>query len=343
MTLITNVREIFNEHVSGYLKPGQTTIYDYSEKIDLDACPLNGGFLVKNLYLSVEPLVFGRMRNPETYKLGPPCYQLGKPIEAFGVGVVIRSEDPSVKVGDHITGVIPFQLYFVRQQLHGLQILQNEANLPLSVYLGVCGLPGLTAYCGWKEFAFPKPGETVFVTAGAGPVGSTVIQLAKRDGLKVIACAGSDQKLAWMKEIGADVVFNYKTQDTKEILEKEGPINIYWDNVGGDILDAALDAAAKGARFIECGMASGYGAGFTGVKNLMNVIVKDIKMTGFVISTLMGKHGMAFRQEMPALVAKGEIKYKEDRTWGLENSSQALLDVMTGKSNGKKVIVLAEE
>lgn len=119
-------------------------------------------------------------------------------------------------------------------------------------------MPGKTADFGWKELSLAKKGEVAFVTAGAGPVGQLVIQLAKLDGLKVIASAGSDEKVEYLKTLGADVAFNYKTSKTAEVLDKEGPINVYWDNVGGETLEAAIDHAAVGARFIECGMISGY-------------------------------------------------------------------------------------
>ena len=121
-------------------------------------------------------------------------------------------------------------------------------------------MAGKTADFGWKEFSAAKVGDVAFITAGAGPVGQLVIQLAKLDGLKVIASAGSDEKVAYLKTLGADVAFNYKTNKTAEVLEKEGPINVYWDNVGGETLEAAINHAAIGARFIECGMISAYNA-----------------------------------------------------------------------------------
>jgi len=207
------------------------------------------------------------MRAPEA-KSYSSAYPLGEPIVNFGVGVVIRSEFSGVKAGDHIYGILPFQHYFIKDNLDYLKILENPYNLPWSTFVGVLGMPGQTAYMAWKEYSKAKKGEIAFVSGGAGAVGSIVIQLAKLDGLKVITCAGSEEKVKFVKEIGADVAFNYKTTSINEILEKEGPIDVYWDNVGGETLDAALMNASTGARFIECGMISGYNTGGQPVKVL---------------------------------------------------------------------------
>jgi len=144
----------------------------------------------------------------------------------------------------------PHQHYYISHSPDDLTAIENPYNLPWSLFIGVLGMPGKTAYMAWKEYSQAKKGETLFVSTGAGPVGSLVIQIAKSQGLKVIASAGSDEKVKFMKEIGADVAFNYKTEKTTDILAKEGPIDIYWDNVGGETLEAALDAANTFARFI---------------------------------------------------------------------------------------------
>jgi len=203
--------------------------------------------------------------------------------------------------------------------------------------------PGQTAYYGWKEFAHPKPGDTVFVTAASGPVESTVVQLAKAAGLKVIASAGTNEKVAFVKSIGADVSFNYKTQKMSDVLEKEGPINIYWDNVGGEALEAALDAAAPGAHFVECGMISDLGPQPHHIKNLLMIIGKQLQISGFVVSGLHSKYMEECYREVLQMVARGEIKYLEDVTPGLENATQALVNVLTGKNVGKSVILVGEE
>lgn len=173
-----------------------------------------------------------------------------------------------------------------------------------------------------------------------------VIQLAKLDGLKVIASAGTDEKVREAREAGADIVFNYHQTDTAEVLQKEGPLNIYWDNVGGPTLDAALAATTEHGRILVCGMISEYnkkdGSNF---KNLWTIFGRSLHIHGFLVFDLASrsKWQEEFYREIPKKLAKGEIKHREDITKGLENGGQALLDVQQGKNYGKKVIVVAEE
>ncbi|KAF9247116.1 NAD-P-binding protein [Melanogaster broomeanus] len=343
MAPITNARHIFNEIPTGYPIPGQTTVYDASQTIDLENTPLNGGFLVKTLVVSIDPYLRGRMRDASTKSYNAP-FEIGQPLQNYGVGVVVRSENPAITVGDHLYGSFPFEEYSIQTRAEIFSKLDNKYNLPWNVFVGAAGMPGQTAYCAWKEYAKRrKSGEVAFITTGAGAVGSLVIQLAKRDGLKVIASAGSDEKVAFMKEIGADVAFNYKTTKTSEVLEKEGPIDVYWDNVGGETLEAALEAATKNARFIECGMISTYNATPYPVKNLMTIVAKEIKMSGFIVSTILPKYRGAFYAEIPALIASGELKLREDVTRGLEGAGDAILAVQKGTNTGKSLIVVADQ
>ncbi|KAJ3517329.1 hypothetical protein NLJ89_g582 [Agrocybe chaxingu] len=342
MAPVTNGRIIFNSVPTGFPVPGETTIYDTTETIDLDAAPLDGGFLLKTLELSVDPYMRGAMRAPEKKSYSPP-FALGQPLRGYGVGVVLRSENPQVKAGDHLYGFFEHKQYSIRKDLTGLQVVENAYNLPWSVFVGVVGMPGKTAYMAWKEYAHPKQGETVFISTGAGPVGSFVIQLAKADGLKVIASAGSEEKVQFMKEVGADVAFNYKTTNTAEVLEKEGPIDIYWDNVGGETLEAALSAANVNARFIECGMISGYNSGGAPVRNIFLVIGKSITMTGFIVSRIEHKYNEQFYKEVPAKVASGELKYREHVYNGLEKLGDVILAVQKGENKAKAVVHVADD
>ncbi|KZT03632.1 NAD(P)-binding protein [Laetiporus sulphureus 93-53] len=343
MAPVRNGRVLFNEIPSGYPDPARTTVYDQSKILDLEKEPLEGGFLVKTLVLSIDPYMRGKMRDASIGSYSRP-YLIGEPLTSYGVGVVLRSENPSIKPGDHLYGSYPFQEYLVAKDAKAFSVLENKEKLPWSVYVGVLGMPGQTAHHGWKEFAHPKKGDVVFVTAGAGPVGATVIQLAKAEGLKVIASAGSEEKVDFVRSLGADVAFNYKTTKTLDVLQKNGPINIYWDNVGGETLEAALEAAAVGARFIECGMISGYnGEQPYTVKNLSYIVGKQLRISGFIVTSLHEKHLADFHKEIPRKVASGEIKHKEDVSKGLESVGQAILDVMTGKNKGKKVILVSEE
>ncbi|KAG8213901.1 hypothetical protein J3R82DRAFT_10646 [Butyriboletus roseoflavus] len=351
MAPITNARQIFNEIPTGwssssgqfgYPIPGRTVVYDTGQTIDLENVPLRGGILLKTLILSIDPYMRGRMRDPTITDSYIPAFQLGQPLSNYGVGVVVRSENPAFNAGDHVYGFFPFEEYSVHTEVEGFSKIENKHNIPWSVFVGAAGMPGQTAYCAWKEYAQAKKGEVAFVTAGAGAVGSLVIQLAKRDGLKVIASAGSDEKVAFMKEIGADVAFNYKTTKTSEVLKKEGPIDVYWDNVGGETLEAALDAAARNARFIECGMISGYNTKPYPVMNLVGIVMKELKFYGFLVASILPKYKDAFYAEVPALIASGEFKLKEDLAKGLESVGEAILAVQKGANTGKTVIIVAD-
>ncbi|TFK22720.1 alcohol dehydrogenase [Coprinopsis marcescibilis] len=337
----TNARVLFNEVPTGYPEPGKTTVCDTSKTIDPDNVPLDGGILVKSLYLSADPFQRGMMRAPEVDSYSP-AFTLGESILGYGVGLVVRSEQPDVQAGTHLYGLLPFQSYNIIPSLdHGFRIIDNKHNLSLSYFVGVAGMPGKTAYMAWKEFSHAKKGEVAFVTTGAGPVGSFVIQLAKLAGLKVISSAGSDEKVEYMKSLGADVAFNYKTANTLEILKKEGPIDVYWDNVGGETLDAALETANVGARFIECGMITGYNNGGYPIKNLYNVVTRSITMTGFIVLELESKYSEEFYNTVPELVASGQIKYREHVYEGLESVGEALLAVQQGTNKAKAVIKVA--
>ncbi|TDL20588.1 NAD-P-binding protein [Rickenella mellea] len=343
MAPVRNARSVFNEVPIGLPDPGRTVKYDDSQTIDLDDVDLGGGFLVKVLYVSMDPYLRNRMREPSPKNLRPP-FIIGDPLVNFGIGVVLRSENPEMKVDDHIYGFLPFQEYAILKETKAFRVISNEANIPWSAYVGVCSMPGQTAYYGWRALAEAKKGETLFVSAG--PVGSFVIQLAKHEGLKVIASAGSDEKVQFIKSIGADVAFNYKKELTTEILDKEGPINIYWDHVGGETLDAALDAAAHFARFVECGMMSQNNATPENPpyipKNLQLVIGKTLTIRGFVVTVFEDQYKEDFYAEIPSRVAKGELKYVEDVTVGLEGVGQALLNVQTGANRGKSVIRVSQ-
>ncbi|KAF4617604.1 hypothetical protein D9613_006281 [Agrocybe pediades] len=342
---VVNGRVLFNSIPEGFPVPGESTVYDASQTIDLENVPLNGGFLIKTLELSIDPYMRSRMRSAEIKSYTPP-FTLGEPLNGYGIGVVIRSENPEVKAGDHVYGMLEHVNYVIRKDLasSGLQVIKDNHGLPWSTFIGVLGMPGKTAFMAWKEYSQAKKGETVFVSTGAGPVGSLVIQLAKLDGLKVIGSAGSEEKVQFMKEIGADVAFNYKTTNTKEVLAKEGPIDIFWDNVGGETLEAALEAANVNARFIECGMISGYNnPAAAAVRNLFHVVAKSISMHGFIVSRLHAKYDDEFYKTLPPLVASGKIKHREDVWNGLESVGDVMLAVQKGTNKAKAVVHVADE
>ncbi|TEB24772.1 alcohol dehydrogenase [Coprinellus micaceus] len=344
MAPVTNSRLIFNSPPGdGPFEPGKTLVVDNSHSIDVDTVALDGGFLLKILFVAPDPYLRGLMVGPgQPALIDVPPFILGESIIAPSVGVVVRSETGDVKVGDHICGALPAQNYVVKPGLEaGLLVIQNQYNIPLSAYLGVAGLAGMTAWMAWKEFiGTAKKGSTVFVSTAAGAVGSFVVQLAKLDGCKVIASTGSADRVAYIKEFGADVAFNYKEESTDEVLDKEGPLDIYWDNVGTKTLDSALAHAATNARFISCGMISAYDTRDATVKNLLQLIAKSITIYGLNVATLIPKWAAEFFTEVPKLVAEGKVKFKEHRFEGLASFDDAFVGTMNGTINGTKAIIV---
>ncbi|KAJ7342957.1 hypothetical protein DFH08DRAFT_873867 [Mycena albidolilacea] len=328
MSPVTNGRVLFNTIPEDYPVPGPgtTTVYDTSETVDLENVPLNGGILIKVLILSVDPYMRGRFRAPnrrlraaeiESYL---PAFPLGKPLVGREIGVVLRSEAAGVEAGTHVHGLLAHQEYVIAPSLAALnlEMIERDPKLHWSVYIGAAGMPGETA-----------KGEVAYISTGAGPVGSMVIQIAKQDGLKVIASAGSDEKVKFMKEIG-DVAFNYKTTDVREVLAKDGPLDIFWDNVGGDQLDAAMEFAAKNARIIP-------------MKNPGLIFAKCLHLHGLFVVCLRPKHAAAFHAEFAPRLVSGEFKFTEDVTKGLEKVGDMILAVQKGTNTGKAVVVVAEE
>ncbi|KAI3609016.1 hypothetical protein WG66_011067 [Moniliophthora roreri] len=343
MTVTQNGRLIFNQVPTGYPEPGKTTIYDTNSTIDLDGVAINGSVLLKTLVLSVDPYMRGKMRDVKE-KSYSVAYTLGEPINGFGIAVVLRSEHPNFKAGDYVSGILNFEEYSIPSLLSvsTLKKIVKEPRLNWEVYIGAAGMPGMTAYYGWKEYSQAK--KALFISGGAGAVGALVIQLAKQDGMKVIASAGTNDKVEECREMGADVAFNYKTTDTAEVLEKEGPLDVYWDNVGGPTLDAALAASATHARFIICGMISAYNnKDGTNLKNLWAIFGRSLQIHGFFFGHLAPKYEKEFFEVVPKKLARGELEHREDITRGLEDAGEALLDVQIGRNFGKKVILVAEE
>ncbi|KAK1230319.1 hypothetical protein PQX77_006592 [Marasmius sp. AFHP31] len=245
---------------------------------------------------------------------------------------------------------LDIQEYNIRDALEAddptltLNIIDNPHNIPWSVFVGAAGMPGKTAYYAWKEVAHAKAGEVIYVSTGAGPVGSFVIQLAKKDGLKVIASAGSEEKVKFLKRLGVDVAFNYKTTKTSDVLAKEGPIDIYWDNVGGEMLDAAIAASNRRARIIACGATAGYNSGGAEpVRNLAQIMYKNITIYGFYIYEHDHKYREEFYKTVPEWIANGQIKYAEEVYDGLEKVGEAILAQQKGQNVAKSVVKVADE
>ncbi|KAF7341794.1 PKS-ER domain-containing protein [Mycena sanguinolenta] len=350
MAPLQNARVLFNAIPADYPIPGETTVYDTSQTMDVENVSLNGGILIKVLLLSVDPYLRGRLRAAEIESY-MPAFTLGQPLHSHGIGVVLRSEFPGVEAGTHVFGILLHQEYMIVASLESasapgvaianLEVIERNPRLDWSVYLGAAGMPGQTAFMGWWEYSEAK--KVAFISTGAGSVGALVIQIAKQDGLKVIASAGTEEKVKFMKELGADVAFNYKSTDVRTVLAKEGPIDIFWDNVGGDTLDAAMEFANNHARFIECGQISGYNHGFQPMKNPGLIFGKCLHIHGFLLGYLRHKHLTAFSTEVMPKLISGELKYREDITRGLDKVGDVILAVQKGENTGKAIVRVADE
>ncbi|EUC54867.1 zinc-binding dehydrogenase [Rhizoctonia solani AG-3 Rhs1AP] len=335
---------VFREPPTDYPIPGKTVVYEQGT-IDLDQVPLNGGILVKTLWISIDPYLRGRLREAHV-KSYLPAFTLGEVIFGLGVVVVLRSEKRELKAGDYLYVLdLPYQHYAVLSSNHPVTPIDNQ-GLSLSLFLGVLGMPGKTAYYGLDAIGKPKAGETIYISTGAGPVGATVAQLCKAKGLKVIASAGSDEKVEYMKSIGVDVPFNYKKEKVADVLAREGPLDIYWDNVGGETLEAAIDACSdQGARIVACGAISSYNGTRYGVKNTDLIFAKQLTIQGMFVYPLEAQAAdpSRFFTDMVALIQRGELKYNESIWDELESVGEAILAVQKGTNEGKVVIRVSRE
>lgn len=324
--------------------------YVSDRTIDLENVDLQGGILTKNLVISVDPYMRGRMRKPEvkSYVVG---YEIGKPVTNYVVGKIIRSDDPKYKVGQLTYRDSACEQYTVhpKEVLAKIRILGDEQlkfKLPLTNWVGAAGMPGQTAYYGLEAIGKPKKGDVIFITAASGAVGQLVGQFAKKQGLFVIGSAGSDEKVKFIKdELKFDHAFNYKTTDTATELAKFPPLNIYWDNVGGEQLNAAIGACADKARIVACGMISVWQGDLKPMPNLRLIVGKRIKMEGFIILDMYSdeKWMTEFYATVPKWISEGSITIKEDITKGLENGPQAIVSIFKGDNFGKTVIQIADE
>ncbi len=296
--------------------------------------------LVQNQYLSLDPANRGWVREGGSYRAEIP---LGAVMEGGGVGTVIESQHPNFQAGDLVQGMFGWQEYAV---LTGRELtkLPNNPNLPPTAYLGLFGHIGLTAYFGLLDITDPKPGETLVVSAAAGAVGSLVGQIGKIKGCHVVGIAGSEEKCRWIKEeLGFDDVINYKTEKVSAGLRRTCPkgIDIYFENVGGETLDAVLAMINQGARISVCGMISQYNATepVPGPYNLINILAKRAKMQGFIVTDFMSR-----AQEAIAALGEwymtGKLKYRVDVVEGLKNAPAALNKLFDGTNQGKLIIKL---
>jgi NADPH-dependent curcumin reductase CurA len=304
--------------------------------------PGEGEVLVQVQYISLDPAMRGWMNDGRSY-IAP--VGIGDVMRALAAGNVVASNHPDLAVGDHVTGLLGVQEYAVA---NGHAVMKVDPGLaPLPVYLGTLGMPGMTAYFGLLEIGKPTAGETVVVSGGAGAVGGVVGQLAKLKGARAIGIAGGKEKCDYVvNELGFDAAIDYKSEDVVKGLSEQCPkgIDVYFDNVGGEILDAALARLARHARVVVCGAISQYNneGAMTGPSNYMSLLVNHASMTGFVVSDYGEKYAEG-AQEMAKWLAAGKLKSREDIAEGLERFPETLLRLFAGKNTGKLVLRVAED
>ncbi|PNY23065.1 Menadione-induced protein-4 [Tolypocladium capitatum] len=319
-----------------------------SREFDLDQELSNGSILVEVLYVSFDPYMKGRM--VEKPVMGP--YELDQPIPNTALARILRSKNESFPTGEIVRGDFPISRYAVataeKLQSGFAHLIQNPLNFPLDTFLAALGMPGLAAYASFYEIGKPKKGETFYVSAAAGAVGHVVGQLAKREGLRVIGSVGSDEKANFLlKELGFDAVFNYKKEKVDEGLARLAPdgIDIFYDNVGGETLDAALLRMNPYGRIIACGAISQYSrvqgpySGY-GVTNIFNITVKRVTMTGYIVSdpNIGPKYGAEHMVNLSKWIAEGSFKSKSTIVDGIDNSADGFVGMFYGQNIGKAVV-----
>jgi len=315
----------------------QRSDFEYAEAPVAE--PGEGEVLVKILYISLDPAMRGWMNEGKSYV---PPVGIGEVMRAGAVGRVITSRDPNIAVGDHVVGVLGVQEYALAKA-KGLTKVDPKL-VPLPVYLGTLGMPGMTAYFGLLEIGQPKVGETVVVSGAAGAVGQVVGQIAKIKGCRAVGIAGGADKCAYLRSIGFDAAIDYKHEDVKAALKQHCPkgVDVYFDNVGGEILDIVLTQLAMHARIVICGAISQYNESkMKGPSNYMSLLVNRAMMKGMVVFDYASRYGEAAR-EMAGWMAAGQLKTREDVVEGLETFPETLLMLFKGENTGKLVLKVAD-
>ena len=302
--------------------------------------PGDGEVLVENLCMSVDPYMRGRMVDRKSYT---PPFQVGEALTGGAIGRVVRSEDPTLPAGEHVESHYGWRDAFVAQagRLRRLGTLQA----PASAYLGVLGMPGMTAYVGLLDVGALQAGETVFVSGAAGAVGSAAGQIAKIKGCTVVGSAGSKEKVRHLtEELGFDHAFDYHDGRLEQQIRGGAPegVDVYFDNVGGDHLQAALNCMKPGGRIPLCGAIAQYNATapVPGPNNLAIAIGMGLTLKGFIVSNF--EHRRAdFLRDMTAWVRDGQLRYRETVLAGLERAAEAFIGLFTGANTGKMVVDLS--
>jgi NADPH-dependent curcumin reductase CurA len=297
----------------------------------------DGQFLVRNLYLSLDPT----MRMWATRDTYLPAVGIGEVMRGGTIGVIEESRNANFKVGDYVSGLLGWQEYAITDG-KGVNALPNLPGVPLTAHFGLFGHIGMTAYFGLLDIGQPKPGETLVVSAAAGAVGSLVGQIGKIKGCRVVGIAGADDKCKWIvDELGFDAAINYKTENVAEALKKHCPngIDIDFENVGGEIMDAVLAQINLRARIALCGLISGYNATtpVPGPYNFANILIQRARVEGFIVLDY-APRAMECMTELGKWLMEGKIKYRIDEVDGLKGAPLALNKLFEGTNIGKLVV-----
>jgi hypothetical protein len=298
--------------------------------------PAEGQLLVRNAYFSVDPYMRPRMNDVRSY-VAP--FTLGEPMTGGAVGRVAVSRHPGFEEGEWVLHGLGWREWALSDG-SGVRKL-DPTVAPVSTALGVLGMPGLTAWYGLFEIGRPQPGETVFVSGAAGAVGSAAGQMAKIAGCRVLGSAGSPEKLAWLGELGFDAAFDYRERPAREALAELAPdgIDVYFDNVGGDHLEAAIGALRRYGRIVACGSISRYNdlEPTPGPRNLFMVVTKRLRMEGYIISDHFDRFP-EFYAQAGRWMREGRLRYRETVIDGIENAPRAFLGLLRGDNIGKMLV-----
>jgi NADPH-dependent curcumin reductase len=299
--------------------------------------PAEGEVLVKNLWLSLDPYMRGRMSDARSYVKG---VDIGEVMVGQTVAEVLESRNPTLRPGDKVLTQLGWQLYGVTREATKV----DEKRAPLSYYLGILGMPGMTAYFGLKELGQPKPGETVVVSAASGAVGSVVGQLAMLWGCRAVGIAGGQRKCDYVtRELGFDACIDYKAANVADALKRACPagVDVYFDNVGGEVFDILLAQMNLFSRVVVCGLISEYNATQPyGIRNWRAVLVNRIRLQGMIVFDWRERYGEAL-QALSGYFVQGKLKYRESVVEGLENAPRGLIALLQGQNFGKQLVKLA--
>ena len=339
--------ELRNHQVRLASRPtGLPTRDNWSFTTEPVAEPADGGVLVKTLFLSLDPAMRGWMDDVKSYL---PPVGIGEVMRAVGVGVVVASKNPACAVGDHVSAIVGAQEYAsisADQMKRSALFKVDPAAGSLTQWLNVLGAPGMTAYFGLLDVGQPQPGNTVVVSGAAGAVGQTVGQLAKIKGCRAVGIAGGKAKCDWVvNELGFDACIDYKGGNVREGLKQHCPngVDVYFDNVGGEILDHVLARIARKARIVICGAISQYNntAPVQGPRNYMSLLVNRARMEGMVVFDYADRYPVAVA-ELSGYLKQGRMMSKEDIVAGLDSFPETLLKLFNGQNFGKLVLQVAQ-